>query len=628
LVFAFTAISVRLYFIQVYPNPRLTRLQSSQLSRVTELQPQRGDIYDTNLEELAVTRMVDSFHVTPALFRPDPVQTAALSRLTNLPARDLLALRKRTSHFAWLIRRVDETTSTKIKALGIPGLHLRKEPQRAYPNGSMAAHVLGFVNRDSKGVYGIERYLDDQLSGQPTTFTFQRDALGRSLYGEKALLQRQHYGRDVVLTLDKHLQYVAERELAAAMQEHEAHNGFILLMDITNGQLLAVAHYPTFDPNDYGHADPASWRARAFTDPFEPGSTFKVFTMAAALAREAISPEDLVYCEDGKIKIGKHHIHDTHKHRWLKYSEVIKYSSNIGALKIARKVGPATLHDWYAIFGFGQLTGVGYSGESAGSIKPVSQWDEYLAATSSFGQGISVTGIQLLGAFAAAVNGGFMVKPTLLRPTPEQPIVEKKRILPEHVSTALRTYLFEAVEPGGTGVRARVPGFRVGGKTGTAQKYDQQSRAYSGERYLASFLGFGPLEEPRLAALVVLDEPRKSYYGGTVAAPVFSRVMSEAFAYLGLHSTDTNRLILTDLAIPEPQLPPEALLGDLDRFPDLTGASLREVLRRFPGRDFSIKGSGFVIDQNPVPGTPIAQVSTIAITLADRSPDHERPDTI
>lgn len=611
----------RLYEVRIAPDERLVKLEKHRQNRTTAIVPKRGDIYDRNLEELAITKYVDSVFVNPRKFNPTAKQLQQLSFILELPVGQIAALQRRTKQFAWLKRKISESAATEIKAMAVPGVGMRKEARRYYPNGGMAAQLVGFVDYNGNGAYGIERYFDKALRGEEETVKHTRDALGRVLYDEQEAWMRNSSGRDLILTIDKNIQHIAEQELSAAAEKYGATGGLAIAMEPSSGVVLALANYPGFDPNTYTQFDREVWRNKALTDSFEPGSTFKIFTLAAALQEGQISPKDLIYCEDGKASFGKTLVHDVHPYKWLTISEVIQYSSNIGAVKIAQKLGRERFISWIRKFGFGETTLRGYPGEAPGNIKPAKSWDLHQEVTSSFGQGIATTGMQLVAAFSSVVNGGYRVAPVLVKDPDQKQAYQGAKILGDDTVQFMKQALVDAIEKDGTGRLARIDGYIAGGKTGTAQKFDSATKRYSDSAYIASFIGFAPLANPRLAILVMLDSPKNGYYGGTVAAPAFSRIAAKTLTYLHVPQDGKGKLPNKSseqlAAVSAENSGRNGVVTDPNAFPDLTGKTLREVLRLFPNHDVKAKGSGFVIQQTPKRGARMDKVQAISLLLSE-----------
>jgi cell division protein FtsI (penicillin-binding protein 3) len=416
------------------------------------------------------------------------------------------------------------------------------EARRYYPNQQLAAHVLGFANVDGRGIEGLELSLDEQLRGTVASVPAIRDRRGRVVFSEQLLDGSSQQGTDVYLTIDKTIQTIAERELELAVRTFEARAGSVVVMDPTTGELLAVANFPTYNPNDPGRYDPAHRRNRAVTDYFEPGSTVKPFTVAGALAAGTVRTDQLIDCEDGAMQVAEYTIHDSTPYGELTPAQILAHSSNIGTAKIGSSMGRAGLFRTYRRFGFGERTDIPLPGEASGILRHYRRWYEMDAATISFGQGMSSTNLQLASAMSAIANGGQLMRPILVRRTADPggnatedtvPQV-RRRVVPRAVARLVGDMLTAVTGPDGTGAEAAIEGYLVAGKTGTAQKADYVHGGYAQDQWLASFVGFVPAQDPRLVISVIIDEPVIAYYGGAVAGPVFRRVGEASLRHLGV----------------------------------------------------------------------------------------------
>jgi cell division protein FtsI (penicillin-binding protein 3) len=532
--------------LQVVDRQRLLELAEDQYVRRIEIPAKRGDIFDRRGVPLAQSAEVDSLWIDPALV-PDLRQASReLARRLHLDPGELHRKLQHARRFAWIKRQAKPDEVRGALALGIPGLAVTKEPRRFYPQRELAAQILGMTGTDGAGLEGLELSFNDELSGQTSKLLSLRDAKGRNLLTEFDADQRQRRGASLQLTIDRQIQFVAEKALSRAVDESHAVAGMAVVLDPRTGELLAVANFPFFNPNAPSLAAAEAYRNRASLDSFEPGSTFKAFTVAAALEENAVRTNELIFCENGGWVIGHHTIHDTHPHGWLTPGKILQFSSNIGAAKIAQLLGRERLVAYAARFGFGQPVGLGLPGESKGSV-PYPRADLALA-TAAFGQGLSVTAIQLAAAYGAIANGGVLMKPFLVRklvdpdgvvlfdnrPTPV------RRAVSEGAARQVMTLLETVVQKEGTAPRARMEEFRVAGKTGTAQKPDPVARGYSDKR-IASFVGIVPADAPRAVILVVIDEPKTDVFGGLVAAPAFKDIAAAALPYLGISKAESAR---------------------------------------------------------------------------------------
>jgi cell division protein FtsI (penicillin-binding protein 3) len=525
--------------LQIVDRQRLLELAEDQYVRRVEIPAMRGDIFDRRGVPLAQSAEVDSLWIDPALVSDLRRASRELARYLHLDAIELYRRLQHARRFAWIKRQAKPDEIRVALGTGIPGLAVTKEPRRFYPQRELAAQLVGMTGADGAGLEGLELSFNDELSGQTAKLMSLRDAKGRKLLTEVEADQRQRRGASLQLTIDRQIQFVAEKALSRAVDESRAVSGMAVVLNPRTGELLAVANFPFFNPNARSVAAAEAYRNRASLDAFEPGSTFKAFTVAAALEERTVRTNEPIFCENGAWPIGHHTIHDTHPHGWLTPAKILQLSSNIGAAKIAQSLGRERLVAYASRFGFGQPVGLGLPGESKG-IVPYPRADLALA-TAAFGQGLTVTAIQLAAAYGAIANGGVLMKPYLVRklvdpdglvlfdnaPTPV------RRAISESTSRQMINLLEGVVQKEGTAPRARMEEFRVAGKTGTAQKPDPVARGYSDKR-IASFVGIVPAESPRAVILVVIDEPKTDVFGGLVAAPAFKEIAAAALPYLGI----------------------------------------------------------------------------------------------
>ena len=538
LVALFGAAGKRAFNLQVRDAERLRAMAEEQYLREVELPPRRGRILDRNGAELASTADVDSIYCNPRRL-PDPVDAARrLSRALGMDRRELEKKLEQRRFFTWVKRKVTPDEAAAVKALSLPGVAFVREPRRFYPNRSLAATVMGLAGSDGRGLDGVELSLDKQLAGTTSSVVGIRDALGRDLAVDGIPDTPTGAGSDVVLTIDRYLTFVTERAIADGQARTHAKDVVAIVMNPQTGELLAMASVPTFNPNDPSEASGA--RDRAITDAYEPGSTMKTFTIASALDAGVVRAEDRFDCLQGKMMVGKYSIHDTHAHGVLTVAEVFKFSSNIGATKIARRLGREGLSDALARVGFGRPTGVGLPGERAGIIRPVDKWGDIGFANVSFGQGLTVTPLQMVTGVGAIAAGGVYHAPRIVsrvvQPdgTIETPSLAAAapdhRVMSEAAARTMLTIMRGVTEEGGTAKQAQIDGYVVGGKTGTAQKVSNGH--YDPNKWVSSFVGVVPLEAPRLAIIVVVDEPQGGHLGGAVAAPIFKEIGEQALRYL------------------------------------------------------------------------------------------------
>src|SRR3954469_3327981 len=542
----FLAVGKRAVNLQVRDAERLRGMAEEQYLREIELPPRRGRILDRNGAELASTADVDSIYCNPRQL-PDPRDAARrLARVLGLDRAELEKKLGQRRFFAWVKRKVTPDEVTAVKALGLPGLAFTREPRRFYPNRTLAATIMGHAGSEGNGLEGIELALDKHLRGTSASVQGMRDALGRDIALESSADAGDgpgnSAGSDVVLTIDRYLTFITERALAAGAEEHHAKAAIAMMMDPRTGELLAMASVPTYNPNDPQSAADAGARNRAITDAFEPGSTMKTFTIAAALEAGVVKPDDRFDCLMGRMMVGKYSIHDTHPHGILTVAEVFKFSSNIGATKIARKLGRDAFAEALVRFGFGKPTGIGLPGERAGVVRPVEKWGDIGFANVSFGQGITVTPLQMLTGVSAIAGGGIYRQPRIVARIVQAgggaealPAAPERRVMSSAAARTMLSIMRGVTENGGTAKQAAIEGYAVGGKTGTAQKV--ANGHYDPTKWVSSFVGVVPIDDPRLAIIIVVDEPQGGHLGGVVAAPIFKEIAEEALRYLHVPPT-------------------------------------------------------------------------------------------
>jgi cell division protein FtsI (penicillin-binding protein 3) len=530
--------------LQVRESAQLREWAQNNYLREIEIAPRRGRILDRKGNELASTADLDSVYCNPRQLAYLPDGSRKLARALHLdPAElDKSLASKKEQYFAWVKRRVSPEESKAVAALGLLGVGKRKEPRRVYPNGALAATVIGHAGLDGKGLEGVELGFDKALQGTGMEIVGVHDRLGRDLLVDGAIDSSSSAGKDLVLSLDRYLTYETERVLAETVQKHNAKAGMSVMLDPATGEILAMASVPTYNPNDPSEAAKRGARNRTIADAFEPGSTLKTFTFAAALDAGKVRPEDRFDCQMGQMAVGKFHIRDDHPKGVLTAAEVFKYSSNIGTVKISRRIGKEALWNALDRFGFGRPTYLGLPGERRGILRPVSHWGEIEFATHAFGQGLTVTPVQLAAGFAAIAAYGMYHPPRLAlhyigtdgKPEPIARPPEARgetRVMSEAAARTL-LQIMQGVTEDGTAKLAAIPGYPVAGKTGTAQKVT--NGRYDPSKYLASFVGIVPADKPRLVVAVMIDEPQGTHYGGLIAAPAFKTIAEAALRYLGV----------------------------------------------------------------------------------------------
>ena len=533
-----TLIIARLTYIHIFFHDRASQLASRQHSIRIELEPKRGDILDRNMRKLALSLKVDSVY---AVARDVADKESTARTLARILAQDESFIYERLSRdkmFVWLARKISDKDSEKIKQLKLKGIQTIDETKRFYPNSKLACQAIGFAGMDNIGLEGIEAYYDKYLNGKMGYRVIVRDAKGRQVkaFGERYTPPVN--GFHVVSTIDEVIQHITHKALKRIVDKHKAKAGVALVMDPYNGDILALAVLPSYDLNEFYLATDDQKRNRAITDYHEPGSVFKVFTASACIDSGKVSFSDNFFCEKGAWNIAGRTLRDTHGHGNLTFKEVIEKSSNIGTVKAAMKMGEKDLYRYIRNFGFGTPTGIGLPGEISGMLRPLNKWTKGSIAAIPMGHEIGVTVMQLGAGVSAIANGGTLVKPRIVEKIIDDngEVIKEfrpaviRRVISEETSDQLRLVMKSAIETG-TGKRARLRRFDAGGKTGTAQKIEPSGR-YSRRDYVASFVGFAPVEKPAITVCVMVDTPRNGYYGGTVAAPVFKEICDSTLRYL------------------------------------------------------------------------------------------------
>jgi cell division protein FtsI (penicillin-binding protein 3) len=629
-------VGIRLVHLQVLGREFFEQQGTRQSERTLNLFPRRGPILDREGRPLAVSVDAESLYAVPQDVADPRATAAALARALSLdPAgrREVEAKLRRKSAFAWIERKLDPLTARRVRALQLEGIGFLAEHRRYYPQRELAAHVLGYVGLDNTGMGGIEYALESRIRGRAAKVVVHTDARRRPV----AQTERPSTdGATVVLALDEAVQHVAERELERAVAETQAASGMVIVVEPFSGEVLAMAGRPTFNPNRYNAYPSSRWRNRAVSDVFEPGSIFKIVTAAAAIQENVVSPGEVLDCGNGRIEISGTVINDHAVFDRLTFTQAVTKSSDIGMIRVAQRLGRDNFARYVRDFGFGAATGVDLPGESAGLFRPTPRWSALSLPSLSFGQEIGVTGLQVTMAAAAIANGGYLMKPIVVKRVEEadgnvvketKPLVVRRVLQPDTVDTL--TEILRAVVREGTGQAAAIPGYVVAGKTGTAQKVDASGR-YSMVDHVASFVGWAPAARPALVVLASLDSPRgPRNQGGDVAAPLFARVAEAALRLLAVPPDDPGRVLHAVTTAPEtvvpvvyrPQGPPRlAALPPDDEpglMPDLRGRSAREAAIAAARRGLVVElhGSGHVVAQSPGPGAEIEAGNTCVLTL-------------
>ena len=655
----------RLIQLTIIEHDKFAQRAAQQHDKRITWTPRRGTIVDRNGTPLALSVAAESLFVRPSRLSKDvqilEKQIPALATALQIPAPKVARLLTKDAPFVWLRRRASPQMAAQVRGLGMPGIGSRETERRFYPQGSLAASLIGFTNVDAKGLEGVEYTYDRFLRGEQTELRGQRDAFGRMILTHGVEGKNKESGQDkpdgqdaqtdafqVRLTVDAGLQYVAQQALDRAVQKHAAKTGTVVVLDPRTFAVLAMVQVPTFDPNTPGTIPSTLRRNRIVSDIHEPGSTLKALFAAAALDSHVVTAEEKIYCERGRYQIGRRTIHDHHPYEWLSFAEVIKHSSNIGVAKVAERLGQEAYSRYLRAFGLGQTTGIDLPAESSGLLPQAKKWARITMATTSFGHGIAVTPLQLASVFATLANDGILMRPYVVQEIRNRAGEVVKVNSPQPVwravqaDTAKQTvHMLEGVvEKDGTAPRARIAGFRVAGKTGTAQKINAQGK-YSNTDYIASFVGIVPADAPRFVIAVSIDEPTENgHYGGQVAAPVFQEIATHALASQGVETTTPSQqknavLRAFERPVAPPPLPVELRQSqnqtdqidhadDVQNHiengspePNFLGLSLREALRiaREQGRHVTLTGSGYVAQQ-AVHHDPDSGQLFYALTLA------------
>jgi len=529
----------RLLSIQLFRLKYFADIAKKQHNLFVELEPRRGAIYDAKGRPLAANISCDSLYAVPAQI-PDEYKEELIQKLSLVLKLDYSYLKDRLyrkKSFIWLARKITPSAKEAIEKLEIPGLGFLKESKRCYPNMYLASHIIGFAGLDNLGLDGLELQFDGYLKGQSGWALLLRDARQKKLdLWEKMVSPRDGY--DLILTIDEVIQYIAERELDSIAKKYKAKGASIVVLDPHTGAVLALANRPTYDLNESSFTDLDIKRNRSVCDLFEPGSVFKIVTASAALEEKKISEQDKVFCENGSYRVAAHTLHDHRPHGWLTFRQVIEQSSNIGTTKVAQILGPQTVYRYAKLFGFGSKLGIELPGEISGMLKEPKFWSGVSIGAIPIGHEVGVTALQLASAISVIANGGQLMKPYIIKEIRDRhqeviklssPVLINK-VISTDTASRLRSILRGVIEEG-TGKLAKLPDISAAGKTGTAQKIESDGR-YSHSKFIASFIGFAPVDEPVIAIAVIVDEPRPYYFGGVVAAPVFKNVALDVLRYL------------------------------------------------------------------------------------------------
>jgi len=619
LCFWLLAICVRLVYLQIFCYGDFERRAQHQQQRSFDLSPKRGVIYDRAGRELAMSIQVDSAFVVPSE-APDLANTISLiARITKDNPRVVLADCRAHRTFCWVARKADAEVIERIRALNLQGIHFQKEPKRFYPKRELAAQVLGYVGTDDQGLSGLEWQFNQQLQGKPGKLMISVDARKRWF---ASVEKEPEAGNNVVLTIDQNIQYIAERELDRGMEETHAITGTAIVENPHTGEILALTNRPTFNPNIRKEIKNEALKNRAVSDIYEPGSTFKMVTISAGLEEKITRPDEMFDCQMGSIVINGMRIHDSRPHGMLSVADIIAESSDVGAIKVALRLGDERFYKYIRAFGFGQQTGIELPGETRGLTKPVERWSKVSIGAISMGQEIGISPLQLVSLISTIANDGMRVPPRIVAGTIEPrnapqtaafQLAEGTRVISSLTAAEMRQML-QGVVLHGTGRKAILEGYSSAGKTGTGQKVDPATGAYSKTKYVASFAGFAPINDPQIAVVVILDSPVGLHQGGQVSAPVFQRIMQQALEYLHVpHDVQlppSRQVLLARRDVPDASLEESS--------PDRLGASL----------DIAEAGETPAIPAAVKPGPIAAQVVAAAMTGSEADqPASAAPET-
>ena len=659
IAFWMLVVCARLIHLQFSQHETLADRARQQQQNSFETAPQRGELLDRQGRQLA-----RSIQTVSLFLDPDGLDAATLDRNAKQLAQSLglkyaeLAKEFREAHarkkrFVWIARRLDADHANKIVAMNLPGIQPRLEPKRYYPNGPLASHILGYVGLDGIGLGGVEQFYNAKISGEPGKLFLEKDAKGKS-YESYEIASKP--GQTVVLTIDQTIQYQAEQALLAAVHRSRAKSGTVIVLDPRSGEILALANAPTFDPNKVAETKAETRSNWALQNIYEPGSTFKIVAFSAALEKQLARVDDRIDCQMGAITVAGRVIHDHHPFGTLTIKEALEKSSNVAAIKLGLRVGDPAMYDYMKRYGFGSRTGIELPGETAGLLRKVERWQASSIGSIAIGQEVGVTPVQMVAAFGALANDGVRIAPHLIREVRNaagevvyraQP--EQRRVVSAETAIAVRGML-EGVTLNGTAKQAQLDGYSAAGKTGTAQKIDPKTRAYSATKFVGSFVGFAPVSNPQVVIIVVIDEPAGAYHGGDVAAPIFREVAEQVLPALGvmpdIETKSVPELIAKTNEDPEraaklreeqeqAEQQRRATLPTVDSnggrggevvyavatkkamlMPDLRGRSVRDVARTCArlGLQVEARGEGRVMKQSPSAGM---EVSTGQLVYVD-----------
>ncbi len=581
----------------------------------------RGSIYDRNNKILAESIKLQTIYICPRDIKEKNKVINVLKANLNLSEGYLLKKINSKKYFEYIERKVDAATAEKILNEKLAGIYAQPEEKRFYPMSESAAHIVGFTGIDNTGLEGLEFKYEKYLHGKIGRTQIRRDALGRPILIESVEIKKAERGADLYLTIDSNLQFAAYNELKKTVEKFKANSGTVIIMNPNNGEIYAMANYPSYNPHNFKNYDKKIIRNRAITDFYEPGSTFKIFTMSAFLKEFKNGEQHKVFCGNGEYEYFGRKIHDHEKYGWLTVPEIIKFSSNIGIVNLALKVGQEKLFNEYNKFGFGKETGIDLPGEAKGILRHYKNWDNISLTSVPYGQEVAVTSIQMAKAYSVIANGGYNITPHIVdRIVKDNKVIYKannkkfSKIIQENERQKLVSMLTSVTEKDGSGKKAALAGYSVAGKTGTAQKHNPDGRGYANGKYIASFIGFLPAEKPEVLTIVVVDEPKGIYFGSEVAAPVYKNLNNIAVSTLKIFSDKTYIARNT-----------EAEKKDFE-MPDLFLKDLKEAMQflRNENLNYKVFGNGKkIVAQIPQPGKQLSKRDVIYLVAGEKSSNNE-----
>lgn len=628
IVLLWGALILRAGFLQFMPNEKMEALQAKQFHSKINLESRRGAIVDRNGRELALSTAVFSIYADPQMIKAKKDTARRLAKIVKeSPDSIYKKIKDKNKRFVWIKRQTDESSKLAIEKLKIQGVSFVQEWKRVYPNETLLAHTLGFLGNDGQALEGVELAFDKKLRGDQRKVVVKKDARGVMLLNDGLLFTETPEGSEVQLTIDYDLQFRLDQELSRAVHEFEADNAIGIILDAKTSAILAMSTLPAFDANEALKYDGEVRKNKAITDAFEPGSTMKTFVIAKALQEKIATPNKKYFCENGRFKVADRIVREAdsqHKFENLSVTEILALSSNIGTTKIAFELGEQNLRSALNDFGFGRKTGLELA-DSKGILNPL-PWGQHLLSNISFGHGVAATPLQMANAYAAIANGGILNTPYIINSWTDpntgknetHQMGSGERVIDKEVADSMRMMLTAVTDKSGTGFNARVNGYIVAGKTGTAQKVNPKGRGYLPNAYVSSFAGFIPANDPHFVIYVLVDNPRKAYYGSQVAAPIFSRLASYAVRKEGIPP-----VLIAEK--PAQLKETSGIVANLNikenitqnRVPDLSNMTLREAIRSIQGSDINLKvrGAGLIKRMIPEPGSILDKDKPITVIL-------------